>query len=204
MPLFLTLLLVSFPLVSHISIHNGRADLAVYFMASLLVLPMFFALLSRSRPAPWAIGTSLLALAIGILGYTYAPAMIVIPPILIFSSLMLLFGSSLRTGATPIITRFAELILGDVAPEVRTYTRKATIAWTLFFMGMLFCALVLGLWAPLELWSWFTNVIAYVLIGVMFVGEFLVRRLSLPHHVDYSFIEFIRNLIQVDFRHVIK
>lgn len=204
MTLFLTLLLLSFPLVSHLSIHNGRADLAVYFMASLLLLPLLFALLTRKRPASWAIAAGVLSLVIGILGYTYARAMIVIPPILIFTSLMLLFGYSLRTGATPVITRFAELILGEVAPDVRAYTRKATIAWMLFFMGMLSCALVLGLWAPLELWSWFTNVIAYVLIGVMFVGEFLVRRLSLPHHVDYSFIEFLRNLIQVDFRHVIK
>jgi hypothetical protein len=43
-----------------------------------------------------------------------------------------------------------------------------------------------------------------VLIAVMFIVEYLVRRHSLQDHVDYSFLQFLRNLRRVDYRHVFK
>jgi len=204
MSLFLTLLLVSYPLVIHFSIHAGRADIAIYFIAAVLLLPLVFSLFRLRRPALWMVMMSALSVILTVLGYNYASSMIVIPPILIFSSLFLFFGYSLRAEGTPVITRFAELILGDVEPDVRAYTRKATMAWMVFFLTMLLISIILAWWAPLEVWSWFTNFLAYVLIGVMFITEFAVRRYCLPHHVDYSFLEFLRNLRRVDYRHVIK
>jgi len=204
MSLFLTLLLVSYPLVIHFSIRAGRADIAIYFIAGVLLLPLLFSLFRLRRPALWMIVMAVLAVISVVLGYTYAPSVIVIPPILIFSGLLLFFGYSLRAGGIPVITRFAELILGDVEPDVRAYTRKATLAWVVFFLSMLLISVGLAWWAPLEVWSWFSNFLAYVLIGVMFIAEFAVRRYCLPHHVDYSFLEFLRNLRRVDYRHVIK
>lgn len=133
MSLFLTLLLVSYPLVIHFSIHAGRADIAIYFIAAVLLLPLVFSLFRLRRPALWMVMMSALSVILTVLGYNYASSMIVIPPILIFSSLFLFFGYSLRAEGTPVITRFAELILSDVEPDVRAYTRKATMAWMVFF-----------------------------------------------------------------------
>lgn len=200
-----TLLLLVYPLVMHFSIHYGRAEIAVYYLATLLLMPLILSLLHRRLPSTWMLGAAFLSLLLAGLGFIKADVMIIIPPVLLFAALFVLFSVSLRAERTPVITRFAEVIRGqDLKPEIRAYTRKATIAWSVFFLIMLFCSLFLGLWAPLEVWSWFSNFLAYVLIGVMFIAEYAVRRYSLPDHVDYSFAQFLHNLRRVDFRHVFK
>jgi uncharacterized membrane protein len=131
--------------------------------------------------------------------------MIIIPPAIMFAALFVFFASSLRAEGTPVVTRLAAVIRAEqLSTEIRSYTRKATIAWSVFFLAMLMASLMLGLWAPLEIWSWFSNFLAYVLIAVMFIVEYLVRRHSLQDHVDYSFLQFLRNLRRVDYRHVFK
>jgi len=84
------------------------------------------------------------------------------------------------------------------------YTRRATLAWAVFFWTMALVCLLLGIYASLEFWSLFTNFIAWALVAGMFVGEYLLRKRLLRDHVDYGFLEFIRNLTSVDFRHVLK
>jgi len=203
-----TLLLLVYPLAMHFSIHYGHAEIAVYYLAMLLMLPLLFTLLQGRRPTGWMLGISLLALLallITALGLTDAGVMIIIPPAVMFAALFLFFASSLRAEATPVVTRLAAVIRAEqLSPEIRTYTRKATIAWSVFFLGMLMTSLMLGLWASLEAWSWFSNFLAYVLIAMMFIAEYLVRRHSLQDHVDYSFLQFLRNLRRVDYRHVFK
>jgi len=200
-----TLLLLVYPLVMHFSIHYGHAEIGVYYLAMLLMLPLLFTLLQGRRPAGWMLGVALLALLITGLGVIEAGVMIIIPPAIMFAALFVFFASSLRAEGTPVVTRLAAVIRAEqLSPEIRSYTRKATIAWSVFFLAMLMASLMLGLWAPLEIWSWFSNFLAYVLIAVMFIVEYLVRRHSLQDHVDYSFLQFLRNLRRVDYRHVFK
>jgi len=200
-----TLLLLVYPLVMHFSIHYGHAEIGVYYLAMLLMLPLLFTLLQGRRPAAWMLGVALLALLITGLGVIEAGVMIIIPPAIMFAALFVFFASSLRAEGTPVVTRLAAVIRAEqLSPEIRSYTRKATIAWSVFFLAMLMASLMLGLWAPLEIWSWFSNFLAYVLIAVMFIVEYLVRRHSLQDHVDYSFLQFLRNLRRVDYRHVFK
>lgn len=205
MSVIFTLLLLVYPLVMHFSIHYGHAEIGVYYLAMLLMLPLLFTLLQGRRPAAWMLGVALLALLITGLGVIEAGVMIIIPPAIMFAALFVFFASSLRAEGTPVVTRLAAVIRAEqLSPEIRSYTRKATIAWSVFFLAMLMASLMLGLWAPLEIWSWFSNFLAYVLIAVMFIVEYLVRRHSLQDHVDYSFLQFLRNLRRVDYRHVFK
>ena len=205
MSVIFTLLLLVYPLVMHFSIHYGHAEIGVYYLAMLLMLPLLFTLLQGRRPAGWMLGVALLALLITGLGVIEAGVMIIIPPAIMFAALFVFFASSLRAEGTPVVTRLAAVIRAEqLSPEIRSYTRKATIAWSVFFLAMLMASLMLGLWAPLEIWSWFSNFLAYVLIAVMFIVEYLVRRHSLQDHVDYSFLQFLRNLRRVDYRHVFK
>jgi predicted permease len=57
---------------------------------------------------------------------------------------------------------------------------------------------------PIELWSFFSNVLSYVLLVLMFLAEFTVRRLVVHEHMDYSFAEFLQRLKNVNFRSVLK
>lgn len=99
-----------------------------------------------------------------------------------FALLTIGFGRTLATGRVPMISGFAQRIHGCLAPELARYTRGATLAWTLFFGAMLGTSLLLFVAAPIRWWSVFANLLTPVLIGAMFLLEYLVRRRLPPEY----------------------
>lgn len=108
-----------------------------------------------------------------------------------FGLLAIGFGRSLGNGE-PMITRFARLVHGELAPALERYTRGATLAWTLFFAAMTLSSLGLFFFGPLPLWSLLVNILTPVLVGVMFAGEFLARLLLLPPGLRTGLVESVR------------
>ena len=91
------------------------------------------------------------------------------------------FGRSLRTGDVALCTRLADKLHGPLnAAEIR-YTRRVTLAWTVFFALMGVTIVVLYASAPRAVWSAFVNFLATPLILAMFAAEYAVRRRALPH-----------------------
>ena len=125
-------------------------------------------------------------------------------PLTVNGVLLWFFASTLFSGRTPLITLFASLMREDMPPAVLVYTRRATIAWSVYFLLMFILSLLLALYAPIEMWSFFSNVLSYVLLILMFLAEFMVRRLLVHEYMDYSFTEFVQRLKNVDFRSVLK
>ena len=95
-------------------------------------------------------------------------------PVLINVSLLIVFGASLRT--VPTVERFARLVEPELSPAKVRHCREATVAWCLFFVTNGSIALVLALFGPPSVWAVYNGGIAYALMGLMFAGEFLVRR----------------------------
>jgi len=95
--------------------------------------------------------------------------------------LAFVFGRTLAAGRVPLCTRFAELIHGHLPPEVVAYTRRVTLAWTLFFSLLASTSIVLYLGGFLTAWSALATMASPVLVGLMFVGEYAVRLRVLPH-----------------------
>ena len=91
-----------------------------------------------------------------------------------------MFGRTLAAGQEPLCTRFARLIHGSLSAEVERYTRRVTLAWTVFFalVFTLSCALYLSRF--LAAWSLFANIISPLLILAMFVVEYAIRLRALP------------------------
>jgi uncharacterized membrane protein len=88
-----------------------------------------------------------------------------------------LFGRTLFGQREPLVTRLARMLRGhDMPPEVLAYTRGATLAWALLFAGVASVSVGLFLLAPLVVWSAFANLGSASLVGLMFVGEYAVRR----------------------------
>jgi uncharacterized membrane protein len=59
-----------------------------------------------------------------------------------------------------------------------------TQAWCVFFVVNGALAFGTALFAPEAVWSLYTGVVAYVLMGLMFGGEYLLRmRFKRLHHV---------------------
>jgi len=96
-------------------------------------------------------------------------------PVLVNAGLLAAFAWSLAHPPTA-IERIARLREGPLSPEAVAYTRKVTIAWAAFFACNGAIAFATARWTSLETWTFYNGGLAYLLIGVMFGAEWLVRR----------------------------
>ncbi len=103
------------------------------------------------------------------------PALLRWYPVLITLALLGLFAGSLCSGM-PIIERLARLSEPELPPAAVRYTRQVTWVWVGYFVVNASIASGLALWAPLSWWTLYTGLIAYLLMGLLFAGEWLVRQ----------------------------
>jgi uncharacterized membrane protein len=94
-----------------------------------------------------------------------------IPHAITYISLLIGFGCTLLPGREALLTRVVVAVRGPMPPDVLLHTRRVTIAWCCFFAAQLVGSLTLYLFAPLETWSFFINVLNLPLIVLMFVLE---------------------------------
>jgi uncharacterized membrane protein len=114
----------------------------------------------------------LFCLALGLAG---EPALLRWYPVLISLALLGLFAGSLCSGM-PIIERLARLSEPELPAAAVRYTRQVTWVWVGYFVVNASIASALALWAPLSWWTLYTGLIAYLLMGLLFGGEWLVRQ----------------------------
>ena len=98
-------------------------------------------------------------------------------PVLVNAALLGVFGLSLWRPPT-VIERLARLRHPDLPPEGVRWVANVTKAWCLFFMLIGGIALWTALYASDATWALYNGAIAYVLIGAMLGGEWLLR----PRH----------------------
>lgn len=113
-----------------------------------------------------------------------------------YGLLGLSFGRSLAAGQVPMCTRFATLAHGSLSADAVRYTRKVTLAWTVFLSATSAAVLILYFAAPLRAWSVFTNFCTAPLVGLMFIGEYLVRLRVLPDMQHESILGTVRASIR--------
>ena len=96
-------------------------------------------------------------------------------PVMMSYGFLLVFGSSLFSSTT-IVERLARLQDPDLSPKAIVYTRKVTWLWSGFFLINGTIAAFTAIWASNEVWTLYNGFIAYVLIGILAGGEWLVRQ----------------------------
>lgn len=101
-------------------------------------------------------------------------------PILVNTILFVVFCSSLWQQQTT-IERFARLQDPNLPDSGIAYTRKVTKIWCVFFIlnGTLSAATLFG---SDQLWALYNGLIAYILIGLLLAGEYIVRRRVMARH----------------------
>lgn len=102
------------------------------------------------------------------------------------------FGQSLLGDRTPTCTTFAMLLHPSPSATVVRYTRQVTLAWTVFFFASACISILLYLFAPIALWSAFTNLFYLPSLALMFIGEGLVRRKRLPPEERHGIIASVK------------
>ncbi len=97
-------------------------------------------------------------------------------PVLVSATMLGVFGYSLKFPPT-IIERFARAREPDLHPRAIVYTRRVTQVWCIFFAINGCVSLITVLWGSPKIWTLYNGVISYLLMGLLFGGEYLVR----PH-----------------------
>ncbi len=106
--------------------------------------------------------------------------------------LLMTFGRTLIAGRQPLCTRFAEALYGPVTPQHQIYTRQVTVAWTVFFAAMALVSTLLFFFAPLAIWSIFSNFLTLPLVALMFIAEYWVRKAVLPDMQNMRILDAVR------------
>ena len=110
--------------------------------------------------------------------------------------LAVLFGSTLRAGRKPLITTLAERVHRVFTPAMVVYTRKVTLAWTLYFIVMAAVSLLLYAFAPFDTWALFANLLTPLAVAGMFACEFLLRYRLHPEFERTSVADAVRSYLQ--------
>jgi uncharacterized membrane protein len=95
-------------------------------------------------------------------------------PVLVNLGMLVVFGYSLYAPPS-MIERMARLSDPALPAYAIAYTRRVTQVWCGFFVMNGTLALLTAVWASAAIWSLYNGVLAYVLMGCLFAGEYLVR-----------------------------
>lgn len=111
-------------------------------------------------------------------------------------ALFLTFGRTLIANRKPLCTRFAEMAHGPLTPAHAHYAYKVTVAWTLFFAGMIMTSTWLFFMYPIGVWSIFSNFIFLPLVALMFIAEFIIRKLVLQEKTQGNIMDAVRAYLE--------
>lgn len=156
------------------AVYFGIGHLSPRVFAALLGALWFARLLSSGRSASrWTAGVALLfCLLLALLDNA---VLLRWYPVLINAAMLVLFAGSLLSGM-PVIERLARLQEPGLPTAGVHYTRQVTKVWVGFFIVNGTIAAALTLWAPLAWWTLYNGLIAYLLMGLLFAGEWLIRQ----------------------------
>lgn len=185
MKIFLTLLTLLYPLV----VFYGLAEFSVRWVSFILLVLFLLRMAAVKKNnsgenklkknqilGPLASKViSFVVLAFLLLSFIFdADIGLLFYPVIINSALALIFLYSLFN-PPPIIERLARLTQADLPPHAVLYTRKVTKVWLGFFIINGLVACYTALFTSLQTWTLYNGLIAYILMGLLFAGEYVVR-----------------------------
>ncbi len=94
-------------------------------------------------------------------------------------ALLVVFALSL-VQPPPIVERMARLRRPNLPEEAVRYTRHVTEVWCAFFVVNISISVWSAVAASREVWAIYNGFIVYLVMGALFVGEWLLRRHLFP------------------------
>jgi uncharacterized membrane protein len=167
---------VAYPL----AVYFGLARFGLVPVAWLLALLAIVRLLvTRRQTAAWPI--ALLAMATAAMSLvTLDGVWLRCYPVFINLMGLISFGWSLLHPPS-MIERFARLRHPQLPPSGIAWTRTVTMVWCAFFLVNGTVALYTVLYASVATWTLYNGFIAYLIMGALLAGEFVLRPRSDPH-----------------------
>lgn len=106
-------------------------------------------------------------------------------PALVNCGMLLIFSYSLKYPPS-MVERFARLHDPALTPSGVSYTHRVTQVWCLFFVFNGCFSTYTALYLSRDEWSLYNGFIAYILMGAMFTGEWIIRRHFIAKNTDNS------------------
>jgi len=100
-------------------------------------------------------------------------------PAALSGAFLLVFGLSLVRPPT-VVERLARLRNPELPAAGVRYTRQVTQVWCAFFIVNGLIAVWTAVWSSREVWAVYNGFIAYLAMGALFAGEWLLRRRLFP------------------------
>ena len=181
---FIGVLAVGYAVLSHLTATSATHELsgAAVAVTPMLVLAFLLAWRSARRAAMLTLWLASCAALYGIKGWLIAHYnwVFLLEHVGTYALLCATFGLTLKCGETPMVSRFARIVHGDLTPTLIRYTRSVTWAWTLYFGGLAGLSLLLFWLTPIHVWSAFAYLLGLPLLVLMFAGEYMARCYLLP------------------------
>jgi uncharacterized membrane protein len=163
-------------------VYFGRAYSGMSFLQPPLLMAIALVLIGLRLLAmrgadgrPWLVGMAIAALVLLLLLAWNAGLAVMAYPVVISLTVAGIFGGSLLWPPS-IVERFARRREPDLPPVAIAYMRGVTQVWFLFLLSNAAVAAALGLWGSLQLWTLWTGLVSYLLMGALFLGELAWRR----------------------------
>ena len=177
-----TIWAVLITLVYPLAIWFGEGRIEPRFLAGILLLAGLTRLptLVANHTEPLWLGSTMLLVILAIWFNALLPLKFY--PVFVNAALLSAFIYSLIVPPS-MIERFARLREPELPVAAIYYTRRVTQVWCFFFAINGAIAMITALWASAAIWTLYNGFIAYLLMGLLFAGEYWVRwRFRLRHH----------------------
>lgn len=168
-------LLVVLFLLYPLAVYFGLLHLGVAPVAMLLAILGLLRMWSTRRTAMWPL--AVLALLCGVLSLLFkSEAWLKLYPVAMNAGALGIFAVTLLNPPS-FIERLARLMEPDLPESGVRWTRRVTEVWCVFFVLNGSIALYTALYCSMQTWALYNGLIAYVLMGVLLGGEFVLRRI---------------------------
>lgn len=165
----LVALTLLYPLVVYATI--GRV--APQWLALLLVVLAVVRALTAHEKFWWVVGAGAAVLGLG--SWVGDSTLLVkLYPVWVNAVMLAVFAYSIVHPPT-VVERLARLQEPDLPESGVRYTRKVTQVWCLFFVFNGTAAAITALFCSDAVWAFYNGLLAYVLMGCLMAGEWLVR-----------------------------
>jgi uncharacterized membrane protein len=171
----ITALLILYPVLVYLGLSYSKISAVAILLIVLSVGRLFVRRRGMDTLGPatiWISAGGILLAGAGLLRGS-ADSMLYYPT-LVNLVLLIVFVHSLFFPPA-VITRLARIREPELPPAGVRYTRKVTVVWSVFFLLNGSASIYTALWTTTETWTLYNGLIAYLLIGALFGGEWLLR-----------------------------
>jgi uncharacterized membrane protein len=170
------LLFASSAIAYPVLVYVGRdwIPLFVFVSGACLLLLLRAFLVPGGSAALFRLPLLIAAVAIGALGLIDAAAAAKAYPTVLSGLVAAVFANSLRHPPS-LVERFARIQDPLLAPAGQSYCRKVTLVWAIWLSANALIAAGLAVWASIGLWTLWTGLMSYLIMGTLFLGEIVLR-----------------------------